>query len=77
MLSISNIVNENENTVTFNSSDGSSLVIRIENNKAQIIERNADDDIYDALAKTAIAFAARRGLDFDKPTDLKPSNCNS
>jgi len=74
MLSISNVVNGN--TVTFNASDGSFLVIEIKENKASIIQRNADDDIYDALAKTALAYARRRGIEFDKEGIVwKPTNC--
>jgi len=77
MLSISNTVNENENTVTFNASDGSSLVIEIKENRASIIRQNCDDDVYDALAKTAIAYARRRGIEFDTPDDLKETQCGS
>jgi hypothetical protein len=77
MISISNKTN-NDGTIEFSASDGSSLVIEIEgsSNKAKIIKVNAPHDVYDALAKTAIAYARRRGISFEVPNDLKPTKCN-
>ena len=76
MLVISNKSND-DGTVTFDSTDGSSLVMRIEDGKAEVTELNAcDDDVYDGLVKTAAAFAVRRGFEFNREgITWKPNNC--
>jgi hypothetical protein len=77
LLSITNRVNEN-NTVSFSASDSSTLLLKICENKAEIIKVTADDEeIYDALIKTAVAYAFRRNLTFDNPPELKPTRCQS
>jgi hypothetical protein len=52
------------------------LLLKINGSKGEIIEIIAEDgDIYDGLMKTAVAYAFRRGITFDKPLDLKPTKC--
>ena len=77
MLEIKNQVNS-DGTVCFNATGGSSLLIKVEDNKADVIELKADDaDIYDGLVKTAYAYALRRGIAFNKDGIIwKESKCN-
>ncbi|MCL2036330.1 MAG: hypothetical protein FWG83_02950 [Oscillospiraceae bacterium] len=56
----------------------SSLTMKIDGSKASIVEIKSDDnDIRDGLLKSAFAFTSRRGVEFDAPLNLKPSQCQS
>jgi hypothetical protein len=78
MLAIKSNPNNDGTVIQFDSSDGSSLLMGINSGKAEIIEVKADDsDIRDALLKTAVAYASRRGAGFDNPPELKPTGCQS
>ncbi|MCL2071574.1 MAG: hypothetical protein FWH07_04990 [Oscillospiraceae bacterium] len=63
--------------IRFSATGGGSLLMRIDNNQADVVEINAEDSvIYDGLVKTAAAYAIRRGIIFNREGILwKPTNC--
>jgi len=76
MLEIRNEKSGDE--VRFFSNHSDTLTMKIMGSKAEILEVKAsDEEIYDALLKTAVAYAFRRNLTFDSPPQLKPTKCQS